>query len=455
MALSACNAVLNPSFETGTLKPWFSSAVNVAKVTSGTSAYSGEYYLNLQTAVGNRGNTISQHLKHLKPHEKYDFSVQVQVPSPSGSEYCSVYVYMGRNATIGAIASTQLFDLEEWTALTGTYTAKRSDDILNIVVACDSEDSSVTGNVLIDDVNFTGREIEEKIANDMRLMVYFAIAKLYYKIIALVKIERIIVVHRKSLPVRQLRIVGGLRELAVPGFELKTEVHPLVESLEYFNNCMYPRLSQILLLSSNINIYRIPAELFKKALHAPDYAKLGLVCITLSHRMNQSGHNPDSKSLEKNFYNYRGHVIRSLNNDLHMIKKRDSHRVLTGILTLLLLDAQQGISQHWRYHMEGVRGLITLRGGMHKVAVQFAAMPIVLCYVFLAVNGDTASPASDMLITSIPADEIYLVIKQFGGNGFAFQMCPMSLFVEIMNINRIRARASIAGLMEEGFVEDD
>lgn len=45
MALSACNAVLNPSFETGILTPWFPSAVNVAKVSNGTSAYSGDYYL--------------------------------------------------------------------------------------------------------------------------------------------------------------------------------------------------------------------------------------------------------------------------------------------------------------------------------------------------------------------------------------------------------------------------
>jgi len=45
MALSACNAVINPSFETGILSPWVASAVNVAKVSNGTSAYSGDYYL--------------------------------------------------------------------------------------------------------------------------------------------------------------------------------------------------------------------------------------------------------------------------------------------------------------------------------------------------------------------------------------------------------------------------
>lgn len=111
---------------------------------------------NLQTAYGNRGNTVSQHLKHLKPKTEYEFSVQVQVPSPAGVEYCSVYVYMGHNATVGNVASAQLFNFGEWESLTGTYKAKRHDEILNIVAACDSEDSSVTGNVYIDEVSFTG-----------------------------------------------------------------------------------------------------------------------------------------------------------------------------------------------------------------------------------------------------------------------------------------------------------
>lgn len=63
---------------------------------------------------------------------------------------------MGPNATVGNVASTQLFDTGEWTSLTGTYTAKRPEEMLNIVAACDSEDSSVTGNVWIDNVSFTG-----------------------------------------------------------------------------------------------------------------------------------------------------------------------------------------------------------------------------------------------------------------------------------------------------------
>lgn len=46
MTLSAwCNAVVNPSFESGVLFLWRASAVDVATVSSTTTAYSGEYYL--------------------------------------------------------------------------------------------------------------------------------------------------------------------------------------------------------------------------------------------------------------------------------------------------------------------------------------------------------------------------------------------------------------------------
>jgi uncharacterized protein YegJ (DUF2314 family) len=63
---------------------------------------------------------------------------------------------MGRNATTGQIASSQLFTFGEWTSVTGTYSPRRSEESLNIIASCDSEDSSVTGHVWIDDVILSG-----------------------------------------------------------------------------------------------------------------------------------------------------------------------------------------------------------------------------------------------------------------------------------------------------------
>jgi hypothetical protein len=67
---------------------------------------------------------------------------------------CFVYAYMGRNATVGSIASTELFDAGKWTEVSGTFVPKREAEVLSVGAYCDSEDSSVTGNVYFDDIVF-------------------------------------------------------------------------------------------------------------------------------------------------------------------------------------------------------------------------------------------------------------------------------------------------------------
>jgi hypothetical protein len=54
--------------------------------------------------------------------------------------------------------------------------------------------------------------------------------------------------------------------------------------------------------------------------------------------MSQTGHDLDSKKLEKTFYHYRGLMIRSLNNDISTPNERYGDTVLAGILTLLMAD---------------------------------------------------------------------------------------------------------------------
>ncbi|PKX89058.1 carbohydrate binding domain protein [Aspergillus novofumigatus IBT 16806] len=152
MALSTpCNLVANPSFESGNLFPWFPSALNVAKISNATEAYDGDYYLDLQTAIGNRGNTISQPLRNLDPSIDYTFSVQVQAASPAAN-YCSFYVYMGKNSTTGFVATDILYNSGEWTSITGHYRPRLAQEYLNIVASCTFEGSSYTGRVFIDDV---------------------------------------------------------------------------------------------------------------------------------------------------------------------------------------------------------------------------------------------------------------------------------------------------------------
>ncbi|KAL3469164.1 hypothetical protein BJX99DRAFT_81414 [Aspergillus californicus] len=146
------NLLTNPGFESGSLSPWHPSTPNVATITEDPeTAYTGNYYLSLETAVGNRGNTISQHVHDLTPGTNYTVSLQARVIADYGANYCSTYIYARSNSTMGAIAS--LIDTpSEWTQVEGWYVPTSTGEVLNIVAGCTFSGSSYTGMVLFDEV---------------------------------------------------------------------------------------------------------------------------------------------------------------------------------------------------------------------------------------------------------------------------------------------------------------
>ncbi|KAI9044509.1 carbohydrate binding domain protein [Aspergillus affinis] len=164
MALSSCNVLANPSFESGVLSPWVPSAVDVAQISTGTPVFDGEYYLNLETAVGNRGNEISQCINGLTIGANYTFSMQVRSPNYAAN-YCSVLAYRGSNSTSGLLASELLFTQDEWVEVKGSYRPRHSRDTLHVGASCTFSGSSYTGNVLFDDI-FLGREEECQVVLD-------------------------------------------------------------------------------------------------------------------------------------------------------------------------------------------------------------------------------------------------------------------------------------------------
>ncbi|KAL5362946.1 fungal-specific transcription factor domain-containing protein, partial [Aspergillus floccosus] len=166
-----------------------------------------------------------------------------------------------------------------------------------------------------------------------------------------------------------------------------------------------------------------------------------MVCMTLSHRMNRIRNDSVFNPLAVTFFRYRGLVIRSLSSDIDEGHKRTGDVVLAGIITLLLVDVQQGASPHWRCHLEGLQKLITLRGGIRALAGIPSLAPLLHCFVSLAVIGDTSSPASDLAMTTLQLETDF-ILERFGSGIFAFQMCPTHLFAEIIRINHLRARAS-------------
>ncbi|PWY80870.1 hypothetical protein BO94DRAFT_625974 [Aspergillus sclerotioniger CBS 115572] len=121
MSLSTCNILTNPSFESGSLSPWYTNDPSFVRVTNGTPAYDGTYSLNLTTQPNNDNpqTTISQTLTNLTRNTAYDFSIEVKVPVSRGIEDCTVTAYTGSNATSGVIASAEIDPSGSWTACDG------------------------------------------------------------------------------------------------------------------------------------------------------------------------------------------------------------------------------------------------------------------------------------------------------------------------------------------------
>ncbi|KAK2760402.1 hypothetical protein FQN54_002472 [Arachnomyces sp. PD_36] len=155
---TACNPLENPTFETGSLGPWIPSAENVANIVGAPEAYEGEYYLDLETAPGNRANQITQNITGIDTSKEYPFSIFAQVPNISVANYCSVYVYTGTNATTGLIASEMLPGQSPWTEITGTYKPKSEDDVFTVSCSCTLSGASHTGHVYLDGISLGGDE---------------------------------------------------------------------------------------------------------------------------------------------------------------------------------------------------------------------------------------------------------------------------------------------------------
>ncbi|RAL02638.1 uncharacterized protein BO80DRAFT_433446 [Aspergillus ibericus CBS 121593] len=150
--MSSCNILTNPSFESGSLSPWYTNTPNAARVTTSTPAYSGTHTLALSTNTTTTPS-ISQTLTNLTRSTTYDFSIQVLIPSTLGISSCSVSAYTGTNTSSGAIVSEDVDASGEWVAVRGEYRARWTSDVLTVGVG-GCEGGNGEGEVFMDEVVF-------------------------------------------------------------------------------------------------------------------------------------------------------------------------------------------------------------------------------------------------------------------------------------------------------------
>ncbi|KAI1111532.1 putative C6 finger domain protein [Nemania sp. NC0429] len=243
--------------------------------------------------------------------------------------------------------------------------------------------------------------------------------------------------------------IGGI---AIPLLDSSKEGYAVIQAVEYFNACIYQDLIHIRELGPNPHIYPISAAHLQSVV--PDYLRLGFICMTLSHRIHRTEHSPQSRDLVESFYRYRGLAIRSLSEDVGIEGRQTGDFVIAGIVTLLLLDVQQGVFPSWRCHLEGVHSLITLRGGVRALAPSKHLESLLLCFVFVAVIGNTTSSTSDLTMTSFHIQQLKVIMEQYDAGPCPFQMCPPALFAEIIKINHIRMQAETEPIMVDDLSQE-
>ncbi|TDZ18423.1 hypothetical protein Cob_v008619 [Colletotrichum orbiculare MAFF 240422] len=226
-------------------------------------------------------------------------------------------------------------------------------------------------------------------------------------------------------------------------WEAGAETCVLPQAAEYFNSCIHRDLLPIHELGHNSHIYPLTKNHVSVGATAPDYLKFGMVCVTLSHRLNKTrGDGQAQRALAERFYRYWGLAVGSLGQHLEMEDERTGDVVIAGILTLLLADIQNGTSLNWRWHIEGVHKIISLRGGFRETAASRSSLePLLLVLWSIAVLGNTTCPASDLLATASHVDALDLILARCAAEVTPFHMCPLPLLAEIIRVNHLRSQA--------------
>ncbi|KAI2622494.1 fungal-specific transcription factor domain-containing protein [Hypoxylon sp. NC1633] len=220
-------------------------------------------------------------------------------------------------------------------------------------------------------------------------------------------------------------------DLTLLRFEMCLDPGLIAQGMEYFNSCIYQELLPTCELGPN-----------PRGPMSPDYLRFGMLCMILSHRINKMRNGPQCKALAEKFYLYRGLALRSLSEHLNVEGRRTDDMVIAGILTILLIDIQQGASLNWRCHTEGLNRLIALRGGFRAFAGSSSLQSPLVCLWFVAVIGNTTCPASDLAMTSLQLDALEFLLQEYADSLFPFQMCPLPLFAEIIRTNHLRMQAT-------------
>ncbi|KAJ3496267.1 hypothetical protein NLG97_g2785 [Lecanicillium saksenae] len=223
---------------------------------------------------------------------------------------------------------------------------------------------------------------------------------------------------------------------------MSIEAQEIMSAVNYYNTQIYCDMLPMEDLGSNSWIYPIGPSHVQTGMQRPDHVRFMLFGMTLGHRINQTQDRHQQQVLAKQYLKYRGHVIRSLTAAINTERDRPSDLILVGIMSLLLTDAQHGVSLDSRCHIEAIARIILLRGGIGAVAKSQPLDAMLICFLSTAIFANTSTPAEALFMTEAQIMGVKELTAKFRDRTFMFSSCPAVLFACIANLNHLRYRAS-------------
>ncbi|KAF3760870.1 C6 zinc finger domain protein [Cryphonectria parasitica EP155] len=229
---------------------------------------------------------------------------------------------------------------------------------------------------------------------------------------------------------------------------LTTELDPIVEAVKFWNEVALPEYRAIGELAPNPWLTSVPMDTIRLL---PTPIVETVVFMAIGYRISQfpeAADRSETAVLRTRMYHHRGRAVKTISLALSNDKLRDTDYALAIVLMLLFGESRQCASSTWAHHFEGACKMIALRGGLLTFADNLSLRPVLEYFLIIGVMANTISPASRQLAMTRKSSNVDTIAKFYGDDLFPVLFCPPELFLEVIRINDLRARACALGVAD-------
>ncbi|KAK2040933.1 C6 zinc finger domain-containing protein [Colletotrichum somersetense] len=230
-----------------------------------------------------------------------------------------------------------------------------------------------------------------------------------------------------------------------PGHEFRSDTCDIIEAALYWNEQVFPSIYQNQLSQSP---WAIPVT---HVHHMQPSIQHALVAMAIEHRisrMTSRKHDPLVAEIKARAIQHRSTAVQALNKDIGDERKRASDMTMSGVIVFTYGDLMgPATALNWRVHLNGFAALVSLRGGWEDLCRKVPYMKTLVLFCKIIENlANTTSPADDQMSPILNYELKVLICNAFEVGYYPFLPCPAELFIDTIDINRLRFLATRSGV---------